>query len=367
MKLGFYSSNWTMPWGASEELWSQAAQLLQEQGHSVVVNYKWWPNCPERLAEIQHAGGFVFWRGQSQVKDSRSNESWLEKVEPEFVLITLGWHLDDITIAQACLERQIPYAINLRVANKIDWITDDNLDQLREVFLKAKACFFITPYNREIMETQLALRLPHAKLAPSPFAVRSDACPPWPDTDKGWVLACVGRLHLPSKGQDLILTLFSLDKWRQRSIRVAFWGADQHHKKQLRDLVDLYKLHDKVTFCGFTQDVEKIWAEHHALLLPSRYEGGMPLATVEAMVCGRLPIVTKCAGALVDDNETGFIAAAPTVELLDETMERAWAQREKWQEIGKLAAHRIREKYPSNPVEDFAMQIETLATEAHLP
>jgi hypothetical protein len=87
MKLGFYSSNWTMPWGASEELWSQAAQLLQEQGHSVVVNYKWWPNCPERLAEIQHAGGFVFWRGQSQVKDSRSNESWLEKVEPEFVLI----------------------------------------------------------------------------------------------------------------------------------------------------------------------------------------------------------------------------------------------------------------------------------------
>lgn len=39
---------------------------------------------------------------------------------------------------------------------------------------------------------------------------------------------------------------------------------------------------------------------------------------------------------LVDDNETGFVAQACTVDLLDDALERAWICRDHWQEIGAV-------------------------------
>ena len=83
-------------------------------------------------------------------------------------------------------------------------------------------------------------------------------------------------------------------------------------------------------------------------------EGGMPLATVEAMFCGRVPIVTRCAGSLVDDGKTGFVAAAAALELVDDALERAWQNRDRWPEIGKDAAREIRQQYPQQPVKNFS-------------
>ena len=83
-----------------------------------------------------------------------------------------------------------------------------------------------------------------------------------------------------------------------------------------------------IEFAGFVEDIEQLWTRHHALVLPSRFEG-MPLSLVEAMLCGRPSIVTDVAGhrELVRDNVNGFLAKAPTVELLNEAMNRAWENR----------------------------------------
>ena len=37
---------------------------------------------------------------------------------------------------------------------------------------------------------------------------------------------------------------------------------------------------------------------------------------------------------LIDEGRTGFLAAAPTVELLDAALEAAWQRRERWEEMG---------------------------------
>ena len=57
-------------------------------------------------------------------------------------------------------------------------------------------------------------------------------------------------------------------------------------------------------------------------MLPSRFEG-LPLALVEAMLCPRPAVVTNVAGntEVIEDGETGFVAAAPTAGHLDEAME----------------------------------------------
>ena len=66
----------------------------------------------------------------------------------------------------------------------------------------------------------------------------------------------------------------------------------------------------------------------------------MPLSVVEAMLCGRPCIVTDVAGnrELIRDNVNGFLAKAPTVELLDEAMNRAWENRHRLREMGEAAA-----------------------------
>lgn len=87
------------------------------------------------------------------------------------------------------------------------------------------------------------------------------------------------------------------------------------------------------------------------------------MVTVEAMLCRRACVVTCCGrnGDLVDDNETGFVAQAATVKLLDEALERAWQARHQWREMGELAALRVDQRYSRQPVEDFADRIEALA------
>ena len=94
-----------------------------------------------------------------------------------------------------------------------------------------------------------------------------------------------------------------------------------------------------VTFAGFVSDVSAIWSSHHGLILPSRCEG-LPIVLVEAMLSGRVPVVTDVGGnaEVVEDGVTGYLAAAATEDSLDDAMERAWNERHRWREIGAAAA-----------------------------
>jgi glycosyltransferase involved in cell wall biosynthesis len=205
------------------------------------------------------------------------------------------------------------------------------------------------------MECNLALDLSRAEIVDNPFNVRADSRPLWPSAGPSWKLACVGRLHFASKGQDLLLKILCSPKWRQRSLQIVFWGDDNGSLRQARQWIDLHGLHRQAAFGGFAHDIEAMWSHHHAFVLSSRYEGNS-LAMIEAMLCGRTPIVTNVgrAGELVDDNHTGFVAPAPTVDLVDDALERAWQRRHEWQAIGERAAQSIRSRHSLRPAEDFA-------------
>ena len=60
---------------------------------------------------------------------------------------------------------------------------------------------------------------------------------------------------------------------------------------------------------------------------------------------------------LCRDGETGFVAAAPVVALLDETLERAWNRRHEWQDMGKVARKHAEQIIPRDPVGDFCRQL----------
>jgi glycosyltransferase involved in cell wall biosynthesis len=377
MKIAFFSTMAGQPWGGSEELWSRAAEVLLDRGHRVSFNTLNWPAIAAPLQRLIDRGAHPCFRKRWRLGRSlrstlqrlrltrRKHRSWLERQQPDFVLASFACHTDDPQIAQTCHAMGIPYAILLQAAGTHSWIDPRSLHDFRAAYQHATRCYFVSAENRDVIESNLAMDLPHAEIVDNPFNVSIRAAPIWPSISPTLKLACVARVNYSTKGQDLIVRVVRLPKWRQRPLHMSIWGSDNGNLKQLQQSIDLYGLGEQVSYNGTSHDIERLWAEHHGLLLPSRAEGNS-LSLIEAMICGRVPITTNVgrANELIDDNESGFIAPAATVELIDEALERAWEKRGEWQSMGQRAAQAIRARHSLRPAEDFAAQILKAASQS---
>jgi glycosyltransferase involved in cell wall biosynthesis len=370
MRIGFVSTMAGLPWGGSEELWSRAAMVLLERGHEVAFNCRGWSTVAAPLERLIDAGAAPHFRPRARLGRSlrRALErlkliqfrfmGWIQKTRPDFVVISFSFHGDDPQIANMCHLLGVPYAIVVQAAGPHIWIPARNREDFRSAYLHAARCYFVSDDNREVLESNLAMDLSRAEIVDNPFNVSPNASPPWPSTEPTWKLACVARIHFLSKSQDLLVRVLRQAKWRARPLTVSLYGSDDGSLPQLQQLIELYHLQSQLSYAGFADDVEKLWSEHHGLLLPSRMEGNA-LSLNEAMMCGRVPITTKVgrAAELIDDNRSGFLAPAATAELVDEVLERAWQRRHEWQRMGQLAARAIRERHSLRPAEDFADRI----------
>jgi glycosyltransferase involved in cell wall biosynthesis len=377
MRIGFVSTMGGLPWGGSEELWGRAAMEVLRRGHQVAFNTRRWPSVAAPLQRLIDAGATPHFR--SRIRLGRSLRQtleklhlvqlkfapWIRKTRPDFVVISLSYHADEPQVAKTCRMLGVPYAILLQAAGPQSWISPRSLEDFRSAYVHANQCFFVSEENREVVESNLAVDLSWAEIVDNPFNVSADASPAWPTTDHGWKLACVARIHFLSKSQDLIVRVLRQPKWRARPLTVTLYGSDDGSAAQLQQLIDLYGLREQITYAGFADDIEKLWSNHHGLLLPSRLEGNA-MSLIEAMICGRVPITTKVgrAAELIDDNHSGFLAPAATAELLDEVLERAWQRRHDWQHMGRLAASAIRQRHSLRPAEDFAERLLALASRA---
>jgi len=374
MRLGFVSTKTGGPWGGSEELWSESALELLHRGHQVAVGYPRFSTTPSRLLEIRRAGGVVWELDRKPKKGriarwfARRPQRWLERFRPELVLISLHSHTADLAPASWCLDNRVPYAVLFQVAHRQRWISPKKVEETRRTLLGAAACYFVSEENRCIVEDQVAARIDRAKIVEQSFGVSPQVAESWPGDGPPWRLATVGRIHFRSKAQDVVIDVLRREKWRERPLEVGFWGGDQSNERQLRRLIELHGLQRQAKLAGFTDDVERLWAEHHALLLPSRYEGSARVL-LEAMVCWRPAIVTAVgrANELVDDGETGFVAEAPVPDLVDRALERAWSRRAEWRSMGRLAGRRIRERCSMHPASDLADEIELQVAAARQP
>jgi glycosyltransferase involved in cell wall biosynthesis len=163
-----------------------------------------------------------------------------------------------------------------------------------------------------------------------------------------------------SKGQDILLEALAQPKWRDRRWRLTLYGNGPK-KKGIERLVQRFALEKRVTLAGYVTRVEDIWAENYVLVMPSRLEG-LPLAMVEAMLCGRPVVATDVAGhsEIVEDDVSGFLADAPTVKSMAEALERLWERRHELKLMGEVAAKNIRKCVPADPAKVFSSKIQHL-------
>jgi glycosyltransferase involved in cell wall biosynthesis len=282
----------------------------------------------------------------------------------DLVVISQGSIQDGLSWMEAARAKGLKYTVVVQGASELWWPDDNHADRLAIGYENAARTYFVSQANLNLCRYRFATPLHSSKVIRNPFNVRYDAKPPWPTDDRDVLsLACVGRLDGAGKGHDLLFQVLSLPHWRERSVRVSLVGTGVN-ERTLRRMVDNLRL-TNVEFIGQQNNIEEIWSKHHALVLPSRFEG-MPLVVVEAMLCGRVCIATDVGGnrELIRDGINGFLAKAPTVELLDEAMSRAWVARGHLQEMGNTAARDVRQWVSPDPVEDFVRELTSLLDSA---
>jgi len=222
--------------------------------------------------------------------------------------------------------------------------------QLLQYYRGARYALFVADASVRDIERGLAARLSNAKVVRNPVNLASLDPIEWPNSE-AVRLACVARLSAAAKGHDILLEVLGRHHWRERDYHLSLYGAGPD-EAYLRDLATYHGLSERVSFIRHTDDIRRLWQENHALVMPSRLEG-MPLAAVEAMICARPVIATAVAGIpeWVQDERSGFLAAAPTPELFGQALERAWTRRTEWQAIGRNGRNDALRLYDPTPGE----------------
>jgi glycosyltransferase involved in cell wall biosynthesis len=375
-RIAFISTNLGDPWGGSEELWSRTALDLLGQGFRVSASVdKWSPPHPrirnliERGVEVSFRPvPYPLWRRARRALIARRKTPITLEVQrlfatrrPGFVVISEAGAFPPIDLLELCITLRLPFVTVQQANTEWFWVLDDLAERYRIALGAAQRCFFVSKANQRLTEKQIGCELLNAEVVWNPVNLDFNASPPWPQLGpRGeFRLACVARLDPRAKGQDVLFEALAGSSWAARPWRLHLYG-DGPMRGGLERLAHHLGLSHRVAFEGHLA-VEEIWPLNHVLIMPSRFEG-MPLAIIEAMLCGRPVIATDVAGhaEVIEDGVTGFLADAPTARSVATALERFWARRDEAEEMGAAAAKRIRQLVPPDPVRIFSDKIKEI-------
>ncbi|MFM8371511.1 MAG: glycosyltransferase, partial [Bacteroidota bacterium] len=140
---------------------------------------------------------------------------------------------------------------------------------------------------------------------------------------------------------------FSGPEWKDRDFKLNLYGKGTG-ENYLKELINFYNLGDKIEVVGHVPDIRQVWAENHIMVLPSSAEGS-PLSIIEAMYCSRPIIATDVAGNTALFNEkSGFVISGINLKSVGKTLNKAWEERNNWEEMGLQARNHIRSIHDRN-------------------
>lgn len=361
---------------ASEELWWRTAVNLAKQHFAISASVSAWPPSHPCIASLEAAGVRVWsrpkryslWnRGWHYIfhKGKRRTVCEVEKLlragHPNLVVFSAVLALPPLELLELCIDRRLPFVTIANGCSERDWPDDPYAERYRTAFTAARRCYFVSRANLKLTEKQIGSELPNAEVIWSQYNVGFNSSPPWPTHGPAseMRLACVGRLDPPSKGQDILLEALASSAWENRPWHLTLYGEGSKGES-LERLTARLGLSDRVTFAGYAA-VEKIWSSNEVLVMPSRHEG-LPLAMIEAMLCGRPVVATDVGGnsEILVDGVTGILVDVPTVASVRQGLERLWENRRNLQNMGRAGAERIRSLAPEDPIRVFSEKIRNL-------
>ncbi len=355
-------------WGGSEELWFLSIPHFQAKGYEITVFKEAIEREHFRFEALAAAGvrlkdvwttlpwfiRLLLWlpcniplpiipKWRRRAYFSMRLRAWclkeiIKKEKPELVIVCQSVNFDGLEYAYTCILNEVPYHIICQKAVENYLPLPESRTHDRKALLGAQKIFFVSDHNRKLTEEQFQIQLPNAAFAFNPNKFRDSALP-YPSSEAGFKLLCIGRLFIYEKGQDMLIRILSQAKWRERNLEVTIIGKGSD-KEYLERLAQFHKL-DKLHFQNYTKDLESTWTAAHGLILPSRFEG-MPLVMIEAMSLARLVIVGDAGGTaeVIQHGVNGFIGEA-AIHSFETAMEDAWQARHQWEAIGQRARQDI--------------------------
>jgi glycosyltransferase involved in cell wall biosynthesis len=349
------------PWGGSEELWAAAAEEALSAGHDVIITAIKL-NVPSPKLEafakkgaiLQYRRGFInpAWTQKERIlrkiiifiQNKLSNPfRELFAARPDMIVFTGGAYamLLNKELFDRLATNPIPYLLNIQV--NVEYgrpINNEESGYLHNVYEKAASVIFVSERNRQTAERHLLKTIHNARILRNPVNLGNMEMVPMPASKSPIRLALTANLLVNHKGQDLAFEIMRMPKWKNRNLELHLYGSG-YDDEYLKKMADFFGITDKVHFHGKVSDIREVWKQNHAMLLPSLNEG-MPLAIVEAMICGR-PVITTDVGGNTEwirDGVEGFIAGGANIAAIEDALERAWQSISEWEKMGQAAHQR---------------------------
>ncbi|HKA44440.1 MAG TPA: glycosyltransferase [Burkholderiales bacterium] len=148
-------------------------------------------------------------------------------------------------------------------------------------------------------------------------------------------LVYLGRLDAYSRGLDLLLDAFARIAPLTK-VRLTLQGPDWGDRARLERRAAAWAITEKVEFRvpDYERTAPELIGDHDVLCLPSRFEG-FGLAALEAMLAGRVVLVSEHAGVARHVLASGCgIAVRPTMPGVEEGLLALLRRRDEWREMG---------------------------------
>ena len=376
MKIAIISTV-TQGWGGSEELWSQFALFCRKRGVYIKVftflksfNSSIWNEIINAGIDIKNIplhqlpGNSLFEKIISKLRRQQLTVKYknrfleLSTSDWDHVIISQGGTNDIIyynDLYEVINGLNKPFTVINQGQKETQQLNDEQRTMLKNIFLKTSSLLFVSGRSLRSTERFLARSLTHAGVIKNPVNINNTQLVEWPEGDK-LKMAIVSRLDI-AKGHDILLASLAKEEWNTRNFELNIFGEGPDDMF-IRELINFYKLNDKVVMKGFCSDVKSIWAANHILVLPSLGEG-MPLVLIESALCGRPALCTDVGGCseFIRNHESGFIAPYGSVNGLNIALNEVWVNKNKLKEMGMKAKSNADEFLPGNAAKDLFEKI----------
>jgi starch synthase (maltosyl-transferring) len=199
---------------------------------------------------------------------------------------------------------------------------------------------------------------------PSPLARKLQVIPNGVDVEateeaaRGWE-AVRGQLGIPptrhllvapanirfAKGQDVLFRALALLPDMDFALLLA--GQEERIGRRWRGLANRLGVANRVHWLGFRSDLPRLLRAADVVVMASRREG-LPLALLEALVLGALPVVTDVGemGTIVRETR-GWVVPPGEPNAFAHALRQAMVGRERHRELSNRGASLVRERYSS--------------------
>ena len=373
MRIAYISTLRSAPWGGSEELWYQSAGEAIKSDHKLGVFIYDWHDEPKQISKLREQGAEIYKRRRNfsiskRIINKVSKNSFpslnsykdLVKFNPDIIVVTDGstyYTVNDRELSELLLKTFKNRYVIISQSNT-DYHLPVDRDNAIELFENACKVFFVAENNRRLAFHQLAYNLTKTSVIQNPVLLNSFEQRPSNSDSNEIHCAVVGRFCISDKGQDILIAMMADESFKSSNIKLHLYGNGSDGE-YLKKLISFYNVTDKVIIEGFVNDRNLIWDKCQCLLMCSHAEG-TPLTVLEAMIAGRVCIVTNVGGnnEWIVDGKNGFLVSAPNKDLFAAKLQLALNRINEWEALGKAAHDSAMKKIDTNPGKTLLNNIE---------